>query len=246
MDPDPLNCGKDGYLMAKLLSMAASPSSSFQQMRRRSHDVAGMDGQTYRLQSILMGAPAAEDRFQVLNRMRMPDGRKAAEIFVDELCVIDPSVSYGINFDSFGKELAKWTDWFYAAEGKGSLFLRYVTAADAQAKGLPLMAAGSFGAETGSHEYEPGFLYIILVCAGQGTGFGKKLVDVAERFAIMLGLKFIVLSALPHVVTYYHDRLGYKFIDHTGKAIDATPWVGIDEKGRDRLYPDAQVQTRDD
>ena len=83
-------------------------------------------------------------------------------------------------------------------------------------------------------------MYVVLVCAGSGTGFGKTLVAVAERFALTLGLKFVVLSALPHVVGYYH-RLGFKFVDHTGQEIDVAPWLGADDTGRQRLYPDTRA-----
>ena len=237
-DPDPVNCGRDGYLMAKCITesslTSAANGSTVQQMRMSSHDVTGSDGKTYRMESLLMGAPGAEDRFQKLNRMVLADGSSLAmEAFVDNLCIIDPDVTppYGINFSSFGKELANWTDWFYAEEGKGSLFLRYVTPSDAKSKHLPMMEGPAGGA----------FLYVILVCAGKGTGVGKSLVEVAERFAILLGLNCVVLSALPHVASYYW-KLGYKFINQMGVAIDETPWLGMDENRRQRLYPARKVQ----
>ena len=234
-DEDPQNCGNDGYLMVKQVSDQQVVSiDSVTHMRKTDFDVTGKDGGTYRLESLLAGAPAAEDRFQRLNRLLLPNGRRAMEAFVDNLCVIDPGMTppLGIYFESFGKELAAWTDWFYAEEGKGSLFLRYVTAADARRKHLPAMTAGA-----GSGVY---FLYVVLVCAGSGTGFGTTLVDIAERFAVRLGVRFVVLSALPHVVSYYY-KLGFMLADRDGNPIDTTPWVGVDETGRKRLFPERKI-----
>ena len=93
------------------------------------------------------------------------------------------------------------------------------------------------GAAAGEPSSEVGYLYVVLVCATGSSGIGKRLVEVAERFAILLGLQFVLLSALPHVVTYYHDRLGYKFINHTGQQIDVSPWI-VMEEGKERLYPE--------
>jgi hypothetical protein len=246
-DDDPLNCGKDGYLMAKALRSATQThtlelGAHIQRLRQSSYDITGIDGATYRLESLLAGAPAAEDRFQRLNRAILPGGGRAMESFMDQLCIIDPDMSppYVVNFESFGKELAAWTDWFYAEENKGSLFLRYVTPADARAKRLPALTTASLGAPEAEAGGAEAFLYVVLVCAGSGTGFGKSLVAVAERFALTLGLKFVVLSALPHVVGYYH-RLGFKFVDHTGHEVDVAPWLGTDDTGRQRLYPDTRA-----
>ena len=162
------------------------------------------------------------------------------DAYIDKLCIIDPAVPYGIRFTAFGKELASMTDWFYAEEGKGCLFLRHVTQADARRKSLPVMTANALAggdAPPGEGSTEVGFLYIVLVCAAGSSGIGKRLVEVAERFAIMLGLQFVLLSSLPHVVAYYFDRLGYTFIDHAGKRIDVSPWV-VEDGGKERLHPD--------
>jgi len=233
----PENCERDGYLMAKqVLAERQQPTAtnSVLGMRKTSFDVNGGDGGSYRLESLLANAPAAEDRFQLLNRLLLPDGRPAMESFVDTLCVIDPSVTppRGVYFESFGRELAAWTDWFYAEEGKGTLFLRYVTAADARRKHLPSMAI---------EETSVDFLYVVLVCAGSGTGFGKTLVNIAERFAVQLGVSFVVLAALPHVVSYYF-KLGFGLVDRSGNPIDAAPWLELDEAGRARLYPERKVR----
>ena len=81
---------------------------------------------------------------------------------------------------------------------------------------------------------------MVLVCAGSGTGFGTTLVDIAERFAVRLGVRFVVLSALPHVVSYYY-KLGFMLADRDGNPIDTTPWVGVDETGRKRLFPERKI-----
>jgi hypothetical protein len=87
---------------------------------------------------------------------------------------------------------------------------------------------------------EVDFLYVVLVCAGSGTGFGTTLVDIAERFAVQLGVPFVVLSALPHVVSYYY-KLGFMLADRDGSPSDATPWVGVDKTGRKRLFPERRI-----
>ena len=76
---------------------------------------------------------------------------------------------------------------------------------------------------------------------GKGSGFGKTLVDLAERFAVSLGVPFVVLSALPHVVAYYH-KLGYGLVDREGRPVDVAPWVEVSPSdGRERLVPERRV-----
>ena len=95
--------------MAKALRSATQThtlelGAHIQRLRQSSYDITGSDGATYRLESLLAGAPAAEDRFQRLNRAILHGGGRAMESFVDQLCTIDPDMSppYGVNFDSFG------------------------------------------------------------------------------------------------------------------------------------------------
>lgn len=59
----------------------------------------------------------------------------------------------------------------------------------------------------------PPHLYVSSVCA---RGYGTKLLMAAERLARNKGLGWITLAALPHVITYYHNKLGYRFFDRLG------------------------------
>lgn len=231
-DPDPRNCGTDGYLMIKQITANASVPTCPTQvmaMRRTSYELSFRDRTMCKLTSLLDGATSADQRWRKLHMMRQPDGSPSMTAFVDRLCIFDHDVTppRGISFDDFGRELANWTDWFYAEEGRGSLFLRYVTPTDAQRKHLPAVHGTA------------GYLYIILVCAGKGTGMGQALVDIAERFGLLLGVTHIVLSALPHVLSYYW-KLGYGFVTREGTLLDGRPWVGTDSKGRPRLLPETR------
>ena len=70
------------------------------------------------------------------------------------------------------------------------------------------------------------------------------LIEVAERFAILLGVQHVVLSSLPHVLPYYY-KLGFSFIDHESNRIDVSQWVVTDESGKEQLYPDLMYLTFD-
>ena len=206
-DRDPENCSKDGYLMAKRLE--PDPKVEFTEPNvYQSYNVCTEWG-AYELECVQVKSliKNSVDKFHKLDRL-MLNGRKAMEVYVDELCVIDEKTKRGINFESFGKELAGDTHWYYAKEDLGSIFLRY----ENDKKKLDLS--------------DRGYLYVVLVCAKKGTGEGIKLLQMAEAFAKQLGLEHIVLAALPHVITYYYNKMGYKFVSVTdGKVIDVVKWI---------------------
>lgn len=209
-DPDPKNCSRDGYLMAKELETDVT----FRVPDVNKNYTVCLQERMYKLECVevksLIKNPI--DKFHKLDRL-MLHGRKAMEVYVDDLCVIDKDTNRGISFEYFGAELAGDTHWYYAQENLGSIFLKYVKA---DKKKLYLS--------------KDGYLYVVLVCAKAGSGEGIKLLQMAEEFAKQLGLKHIALSALPHVITYYYNRMGYKFVSMAdGKVIDVENWT-VDNK----------------
>lgn len=70
------------------------------------------------------------------------------------------------------------------------------------------------------------YLYVIVVCAGSGKdapagapGFGLSMLRAVHNLAAKLGVRRVVLSALPVVVSYYHYNLGYDVVTRSGRSL---------------------------
>ena len=70
------------------------------------------------------------------------------------------------------------------------------------------------------------YLYVIVVCAGSGKdgpagapGFGLTMLRAVHNLAAKLGVRRVVLSALPVVVSYYHYNLGYDVVTRSGRSL---------------------------
>ena len=62
------------------------------------------------------------------------------------------------------------------------------------------------------------YLYVILVCS-RGAGYGVSQLKAARRLAQELGLRRVVLSALPSVVSYYKYSDSYDLVTRHGRDL---------------------------
>ena len=75
-------------------------------------------------------------------------------------------------------------------------------------------------------EQNGGYLYLDLVCsvAREGeSGLGKIAVGAVVDLAQQLGFRKIVMSALDHVVWFYHDKAGARFVQRPDGAVVDIP-----------------------
>ena len=65
------------------------------------------------------------------------------------------------------------------------------------------------------------YLYVIVVCSGDGASqFGKSMLQAVNGLAEKLGVRRVVLSALPGVVGYYHRFLDYNLVARSGRSLE--------------------------
>ena len=65
------------------------------------------------------------------------------------------------------------------------------------------------------------YLYVIVLCSGDGASqFGKSILEGVNKLAEGLGVRRVVLSALPTVVGYYHRFLDYNLITRSGRSLE--------------------------
>ena len=134
-----------------------------------------------------------------------------------------------ITWTKYGKELMSITDWYFLDfQKRGQMFVSLVDD-EASLENLHLEKVGVFSKR---------FLYIALVCAKPGFGFGKIMLNAAEELARELGCAGIVLASLINSAGVYFSQ-GYRFTSRiNGKPIDVEAWV------ENELQKDGSVKRR--
>lgn len=139
---------------------------------------------------------------------------------------------FGITFENFKADLAKYTDWYFIDEWpkpprtrnteqeekphhRGHLFVRlYDTEEVKKQDAMP-------------HDgvCEAPYVFIILVCSSGSKGFGTYLMDMAYKLAYKLGCKTIALASLSNAAGFYYKQ-GFRFASRGGEIIDlkGTEW----------------------
>jgi hypothetical protein len=74
--------------------------------------------------------------------------------------------------------------------------------------GFSIIRKGKICTERGCNYYDDAW-YIEYICTSKGKGFGQQFMTQIHLRATELGIKNITLSALPYVITFYHN-LGYR------------------------------------
>jgi hypothetical protein len=213
-DETTTNCSIQGYLMAKRVVPPSRPQflpSQYLSLDR--HTALGVPltvsvGET---DFVLVPFPrvmSIDDRLKQLVERNI-------NVRMSPECIINKKPRRSITWTGFKHDIIQQTDW-YLNIPRGLLFLRYCNdgAKGARLHNLPF----------GTHLQHP-YLFVILVCNGAVDGLGSTLMDIAEQAAQQLGVKDIVLAALPGVTGYYYNRHDYHFIDREGKTVDVTPWI---------------------
>jgi hypothetical protein len=170
-----------------------------------------------------------------MNREEFFRSKRAGRIHekIDRMCIINEGNTPGITYDEFGQELSSLTDWYFDNDD-ACIFVRLVIPDDEDALEYDEKI-----------KIDEPYLYIILVCRGEKmqttrrarpTISGRMLIKAVEIFAQELGLRRVVLSALPTVVDYYY-HLGFRFMSREGDEIDVKDWVVESEKGEKLTRP---------
>ena len=214
------NCAIDGYLMYRSIEGAAAPS-----------DYSGkeitvqVEGVPVALQPLLSRARAAADRKSDFERRHVDWIRNTFPLVCERGTGLEP-----VTWDDYGKELAKITEWYILdeAQKRGHLFLQlFDTLGYKQRMHMP--ADGVFAGR---------YMYIALVCAAGGVGYGKYLMKVAEAACRVLGCEGIALASLSNSAGFYYS-LGFKFVSNVGgQELDVSAWTELVEQ------PDGSVKTR--
>lgn len=172
--------------------------------------------------------------------------------------------SKGIEFDEFGEELARTTDWYFVDEWitKAELLQRTagrrgsinpVDAKEAQELAeMPSERGHLFLRLYDTQEmkmidkmpyegvFDQPYLYIIVICASGNKGFGNYMMKMAENVAFQCGCTTLALAALPDAAGFYYGKHGFRFNRYDGGDIDleGTPWHDVQQDGKVFLVPD--------
>lgn len=222
-----INCAVDGYLMFKAVAGAAVPA-----------DYSGklinllVDGQAVQLQPLLKRTRAAADRASEFERRHVNWISKTFPMVCARGSGLEP-----VTWDSYGAELAKITEWYFLDEagGRGHIFLQLFDT-DAYKVKMHMPTGGIFANR---------YLYVALVCAAGGAGYGKFLMNLAEAACQKLGCDGIALASLSNSAGFYYS-LGYKFVSKwDGVLLDVSAWTEVvtlpDGRTKTMLRPELDV-----
>ena len=231
------NCAIEGYLMVK--NDLPEPESEVKFQFGKDIEVTTREGEIRPMRALLDRKSTQEQRLKELKNRH----KHYMNNVFDKRCVrgvthaVDKKGNpvirpFGITFENFGADLAKYTDWYFIDEWpepprtrntkqeekshhRGHLFVRlYDTKEIKEQDDMP-------------HEgvCEAPYVFIILVCASGSKGFGTYLMDMAYELAYKLGCKTIALASLSNAAGFYYKQ-GFRFASRGGAIIDLkdTKW----------------------
>jgi GNAT superfamily N-acetyltransferase len=147
-----------------------------------------------------------------------------------------------VTWEDYGEELAKITEWYFldTENGRGHLFVQLLDTPKHKGD-MNMPIEGAFGGR---------YLYIALVCASGGMGYGKYLMKVAEAMSRALGCDGIALASLSNSAGFYYS-LGYRFMNKMdGMPIDVSAWTHRGEEaskeGRFKLVLNPDIYANPD
>ena len=224
------NCAVDGYLMFKSVPGAVESPSEYS---GTFIDLVA-DGQSVQLKPLLKRTRSKADRENDFEYRHLQWIRNTFPLVCDRGQGL-PSVTW----ESYGKELARITEWYYLDEAgqRGHLFVQLLDTPQHKLK-MHMPTGGVFKGR---------YLYIALVCAAGGTGYGKYLMKVAEAASRMLGCDGVALASLSNSAGFYYS-LGYEFVSKLdGMPLDVSAWTEqvrlADGRLKTMLRPERDVDT---
>ena len=203
------NCAIDGYLMYRPVEGAAAPSNY------SGKEIAvQVEGAEVALQPLLKRKSAAADRKSDFERLHVEWIRNTFPLVCERGAGLKP-----VLWDDYGEELAKITEWYFLdeAQKRGHLFLQLFDTPEYKGK-MHMPGEGVFAGR---------YLYVALVCAVGGDGYGKYLMKVAEAACRALGCEGIALASLSNSAGFYYS-LGFKFVSKEGgQPLDVSAWTEL-------------------
>ena len=225
-----VNCAVDGYLMFKAIDRIEGAATPI--------DYSGklvdllVEGQAVQLQPLLKRARAAADRKSEFQRRHTNWINRTFPIVCSRGSGLLP-----VTWDDYGEELAKITEWYFLDEagGRGHIFLQLLDTPQYKLK-MHMPTGGTFSGR---------YLYVALVCAAGGAGYGKYLMKLAEAASRALGCDGIALASLSNSAGFYYS-LGYKFVSKwDGVPLDVSAWTELvtlpDGRTKTMLRPELDV-----
>jgi hypothetical protein len=208
-DADPTsNCAVDGYLMFKPVTGAVKSLISYS---GTFIDVV-VDGQSVQLQPLLKRTDSKTDRKNEFEFRHQQWIRDTFPLVCDRGSSLPP-----VTWESYGKELARITEWYFLDElgQRGHLFLQLLDTPQYKLK-QQMPTGGVFNGR---------YLYIALVCAAGASDYGKCLMKLAEAVSRRLGCDGIALASLSNSAGFYYS-LGYRFVSKLdGVMVDVEAWT---------------------
>tara|TARA_B100001173_G_scaffold306305_2_gene312967 strand:- start:3709 stop:4896 length:1188 start_codon:yes stop_codon:yes gene_type:complete len=232
---DSSNCAYDGYFMVKTdLGYSKTVEEFDTSVLGEDREILDRFGKPCTMKALPRAPSSSEadieqrtEDFDELNNQYLSNegnfGRR---------CIQDKKLDIGLRYNDNLADLGKYTDFYYidkrkkrwhkgdpvpnhelpqegfsaadnelrAHTDRGFIFLSILESEDRK-KELELPTEGV---------YKAPYLYVIIVCAAGWPGYGKVLMDLAERLAAEVGLDRIALSGLPNALGNYWG-LGYRF-----------------------------------
>ncbi len=224
------NCAIDGYLMFKPVVGSGEPVD----YSGKYIDVE-VDEQVVQLTPLLKRTRAEADRKSEFERRHTNWINETFPIVCDRGEGLDP-----VTWESYGSELAKITEWYYLDEDKqrGHLFLQLLDTRKHKIKmHMPFVG-----------EFEGRYLYVALVCAAKGQGYGKTLMKVTEAAARALGCNGIALASLSNSAGFYFSQ-GFHFVSKwDGQKMNVDAWTKTvtDANGKTKTILDPEKDPEKD
>lgn len=223
------NCAIDGYLMQKRVARADAPALRFleastqtRQGSRRLSNEAAED---------IANAPDVR-YYETLEHMKIgPKKERLRQLEIDAKCVMTNGKS--INWADFNEELVQQTDYVIENQAKTAFVCLGHVAKKQHSKNS---STARYTTSPITHRPWKGrpFLYVVLVCSSV-RGNGRWLMDTIDGMTAYLGVRDIVLSAMPNVLNFYL-KFGYRFMHRTMRGIRSITCV-VDADSTDEMRP---------
>ena len=208
-----INCAIDGFLMYKPVPNAEQPPEDFS---GKSIDVV-VDGLDVQLNAILTRDSTPEEKYKEFANRHTYWVRHNFHRVCDRGEDLSP-----VYWGDYKHFLMEATEWYFLDEkdNQGHLFVQLCDTTEYKmAQNLP--TEGVFANR---------YLYIALVCANAGKGYGSYLLNMAEAVSRKLGCSGIVLASLSNSAGFYYSK-NFKFISRLdGVPVDVSAWTEIIKK----------------
>lgn len=212
------NCAVDGYLMYKPVARDAAAAGALPKGSYLGRSLVVNMGEGFREVLVPMGRRSTSTTSRL--KKFWFDNSKWVEGVFEPMCARGKDAQGNdlgtVDWDAYKEELVASTDWYYLdPDERGQLFIQLLDTPEFK-EAMHMPTTGAF---------EGRYLYIALVCARAGTGFGLRLMAMAEAACRALGCTGVALATLSNSAEFYLSQ-GFEFMSREeGRPVDVTPWL---------------------